>query len=96
MTIYEKCQKALFEYLNKTTYRDRWYFILVFEHEPFNTETLYKVELEPSREMDYSDLILIFDMDYDEGQEIDIECVFSGLDVKNILCEKYHGGLLHE
>lgn len=96
MNVYEKCQKALFECLTKTDFRDRWYYFLVIEGEPFNSKCLYKVELEPSRENDYTDLNLIFDMDYDEGQDIDIKYVCSEDYLKHILFKLYYWGFLNE
>ena len=47
---YIKCKKALFEYLKGTSVRCRFYYILVYEYEPFNTKVLYKLELEDSPE----------------------------------------------
>lgn len=74
---YEKIADALLYYLKQTSFRDRFYYALVYEHEPFNSYDLYMFELEDSPEKEPSDLIITYAIDYDEGQEIDVLQIYS-------------------
>lgn len=79
----EKIRKALFIYLKSNTFRDITYYILVWEHEPFNNYSLYRLELEDSPEKSFDDLNITYAMDYDEGQDIDVLMIFDECAIKN-------------
>lgn len=83
MNSHEKIQKALFEYIKNRSFRDRFYHALVYEKEPFNCYELYNFELEDSAEEEYNDLNIVYAIDYDEGQEIDVIMIFSDEDIKD-------------
>ena len=85
----EKIAEALFIYLKQTTFRDRFYYALVYEHKPFNSYELYMMELEDSSEKEASDLIVTYATDYDEGQEIDVLQIYSKKDIFNKLLFDY-------
>ena len=94
----EKIGKALYQYLSRTDFRDITYYILVFEHAPFNSYELYRVELSDSKEDSWDDLIITYAMDYDEGQDIDIKMVFSERDILNCCINFYINsrGMIYE
>lgn len=88
-----KIREALFDYLKTTTYRDLYYFILVYEHGVFNCHNLYMIELEDSPEKSPSDLSITYMMDYDEGQDITVLKVHPKHEVYNILKNLYYNNL---
>ena len=85
----EKIRKALFIYLKSNTFRGITYYILVWEHKPFNSYSLYRLELEDSPEKSFDDLNITYAMDYDEGQDIDVLMIFDENDIKN-QCISYY------
>ena len=86
---HEKIADALFYYLKSNEFRDRFYYALVYEHKPFNQYHLYMFELEDSPEEKPSDLIIIYAIDYDEGQEIDVLRIYSQEDIFHSLLFDY-------
>lgn len=85
----EKIAEALLTYLKQTSFRDRFYYALVYEHEPFNQYDLYMFELEDSPEKEASDLIVTYAIDYDEGQEIDVLQIYSQEEISTRLLFDY-------
>ena len=96
MNNHEKIQKALFEYIKNRDFRDRFYHALVYEKEPFNCYSLYNFELVDSLELEYKDLIIVYAMDYNEGQEIDVLMIFSDDDIRYNVLRYYKGEFIDE
>lgn len=90
MTIHElKVRNALFEHIKSTKFRDRFYYLLVYEKSPFNNFDLYQIELEDSPEITSMDLNITYMIDYDEGQDIEVLGVYSQDDIYKMLLADY-------
>ena len=90
MTIHElKVRNALFEHLKSTEFRNRFYFLLVYEKSPFNAFALYQIELEDSHEITSMDLNITYMIDYDEGQDIEVLGVYSYEDIYKMILADY-------
>lgn len=97
MTIHElKVRNALFTYLKSTEFRDRFYFLLVYEKSPFNAYCLYQIEYEDSAEIDSMDLNITYMIDYDEGQDIEVISVYSKEDIFEMILYDYERRCLNE
>lgn len=82
---YERCHNALKEFFKRNPEEGcPKFYIVVKEYEPFNCNNVYEVEVEWTGKDTFN---CIFDIDYDEGQEIDIIKIYSKYEMERMLID---------